>query len=378
MEIKQCIMTNSRCYKEGGRIEPHIGIVVHSTGVNNPNIARYVQPSDDDPNKDAIIADIGKNRYSNDWNHTNVSAGVHCFIGKNLAGDVECYQVLPWNNVAWGVARGKMLPKGSPCYADSARKEVACTTTEDNLLPDAVFATLERSGVATWQYKGRSVYIEYRELGSYNYAPTPYFQFEICEDGLKDEAYFSKCMQTAQELCAYLCQTFNIPVERVVSHREAWLQGYGSGHSDPDHWQKLFGKDMNWFRSEVTKLMGTTTFKVGDKVKFKSTAMTWISGSTIPAWLKSWEPLYVRQIGSDDTKILVSTVPTGDVSGWARATDLELLEPAVDPTPAPQPEPEPEPTPAPTPAPVATEHYKKLAELYTAIASEFQAMADGK
>ena len=185
-------------------------------------------------------------------------------------------------------------------------------------------------------------------------------------------------MQTAQELCAYLCQTFNIPVERVVSHREAWLQGYGSGHSDPDHWQKLFGKDMNWFRSEVTKLMGTTTFKVGDKVKFKSTAMTWISGSTIPAWLKSWEPLYVRQIGSDDTKILVSTVPTGDVSGWARATDLELLEPAVDPTPEPQPEPEPEPTPAPTPAPVTTEHYKKLAELYTAIASEFQAMADGK
>jgi len=207
MEIKQCIMTNSLCYKQAGRVPQHFGIVVHSTGVNQPRISRYVQPSDNDPNKDAIIADIGKNPYNNDWNHPpkNPTAadrkGVHCFIGNNSAGEVVCYQVLPWDNIAWGV------------------------------------------------YKG--------DKGSYNDNP-PYFQFEICEDGLTNEKYFNDCMTVAQMLCAYLCNNFEISVENIVSHYESWEQGYGNKHVDPNNWLSKFGKDMNWFREGVRKIMGQT------------------------------------------------------------------------------------------------------------------------
>ena len=67
MEIKQCIMTNSLCYKQAGRVPEHFGIVVHSTGVNQPRISRYVQPSDNDPNRDEIIADIEKDQIVEDF-----------------------------------------------------------------------------------------------------------------------------------------------------------------------------------------------------------------------------------------------------------------------------------------------------------------------
>jgi N-acetylmuramoyl-L-alanine amidase len=50
------------------------GIVVHSTGVNNPYLKRYVDASDE----------VGINRYGNHWN-TAMPGGkkvcVHAFIG---------------------------------------------------------------------------------------------------------------------------------------------------------------------------------------------------------------------------------------------------------------------------------------------------------
>ena len=45
MELKKCILTKNNCYKKGQKINPK-GIVVHSTGANNPNLKRYVQPDD--------------------------------------------------------------------------------------------------------------------------------------------------------------------------------------------------------------------------------------------------------------------------------------------------------------------------------------------
>ena len=90
--------------------------------------------------------------------------------------------------------------------------------------------------------------------GSYNYSPA-YLQFEICEDSLTNESYFNKAFGKAIELCAYWCKEYNISVDKIVSHAEAHKQGYADNHSDCDHWLKKFGKDMNWFRGEVKKLL---------------------------------------------------------------------------------------------------------------------------
>lgn len=100
LEIKQCILKNNDCYKQGRKITPK-GIVVHSTGANNPKISRYVQPDD---------GILGDNKYNNDWNQSGVNKCVHAFIGKDRNGKVRIYQTLPWNYRSWGCGSGN---KGS-------------------------------------------------------------------------------------------------------------------------------------------------------------------------------------------------------------------------------------------------------------------------
>lgn len=189
MELKQCILTKNDCYKKATKITPK-GIIVHSTGANNPTLRRYVQPDD---------GILGVNKNKNDWNRSGISVCVHAFIGKDKDGKVRVYQTLPFNYACWGIGAGKK--------------------------------------------------------GSYNYDPTGYIQFEMCEDDLKNETYFNEVMQNAIEFCAYLCKTYNLNVDNVISHHEGYLRGYGSNHSDCDHWLKKFGKDMNWFRIQVRNLV---------------------------------------------------------------------------------------------------------------------------
>lgn len=185
--IAKCIMTNSKCFKAGGRIKPS-GIVVHSTGTNNAYIKRYVQPDD---------GVLGKNLYNNHWNKPTATKCVHAFIGKTQKDQVAIYQTLPWDFRGWGVASGSK--------------------------------------------------------GSYN---NSHIQFEICEDNLKDEAYYKEAFDQAAKLCAYLCKQYNIPVENVVGHYEAHAAGYGNNHADPRNWQVKFGDSMDDFRKRVSALLG--------------------------------------------------------------------------------------------------------------------------
>lgn len=185
MELKKCLLTNNDCYKTATPMKP-MGIVVHSTGVNNPYLKRYVQPDD---------GILGVNKNNNSWNRPGVEKCVHAMIGKDKDDNVRCYQLLPFNIAAWGIGKGSK--------------------------------------------------------GSYNYNPTGHIQFEICEDELNDENYFNKAFDLAAEFCAYLCKEFNLSVDSIVGHCEAYKLGYGSNHSDPENWLKKFGKDMNWFRDLV-------------------------------------------------------------------------------------------------------------------------------
>lgn len=54
------------------------------------------------------------------------------------------------------------------------------------------------------------------------------------------------------QLCSRLMKNYpTIKLENIVSHHEAHLRGYASGHADCDHWLAKFGYDMNWFRELV-------------------------------------------------------------------------------------------------------------------------------
>ena len=235
MDYNTLLFTKSDCYKTKRKMTPK-GIVVHSTGVNNPNLKRYVGPDD---------GRLGVNHNKNYWNQPGLSTCVHAFIGKDKKGKVCTYQTLPLNICCWGVGRGSK--------------------------------------------------------GSYNYDPA-YLQFEILEDDLKDEKYFNQVMKEAQELCARWCEEFNLSSKDVISHKEAHAKGYGSNHSDCDHWLKLYGKSMKWFRKEVDKLLkASPMINVGDKIKLRSSMTAYYDGKKVPAWVKK-ATLYARQKQVKDGK----------------------------------------------------------------------------
>lgn len=85
----QCYLTRNKYYSSPKTMKPTM-IYVHSTGANNPNIKRYVQPTE------GVDERIGINQYGNSWNNPN-SYCVHAFIGKLADGTVEAVQTLPWN-----------------------------------------------------------------------------------------------------------------------------------------------------------------------------------------------------------------------------------------------------------------------------------------
>lgn len=97
MNLQKCILTNNDCYRYRRTIVP-IGIVVHSTGANNPNLKRYIQPDD---------GKLGKNLYGNHWNTSGLDVCVNAFIGKLKDNTIATYQTLPWNCRPWGCGSGK-------------------------------------------------------------------------------------------------------------------------------------------------------------------------------------------------------------------------------------------------------------------------------
>ena len=295
MNLKQCILTANDCYKKGEKITNSrpTGIVVHSTGANNPYIKRYVQPLKTDADYEKIIADIGVNQYGNHWNKSAAEMGrstcVHAFIGKTANGEIATYQTLPFDICCWGVGSGSK--------------------------------------------------------GSYNYNPTARIQFEICEDDLTDEKYFNAVMKEAQEFCAYLCKTYGFGVDKISSHHEAHLQGYGNNHADCDHWLKKFGKNMDWFRAEVRKLFDKPASSQPEQPKQETASdvvYTVVKGDTLSKIAARYGTTYQKLAAyngiSDPNRIIVGQ----------KIKIPQTAQPSAPVTTAPAPAPEPAPVPTPT------------------------------
>lgn len=217
------------------------GIGVHSTGANNPYLKRYVDCSEE----------LGINAYGNHWNTAKPGGRkvcVHAFIGYDKDKNIRVAEILPLDICCWGIGSGSK--------------------------------------------------------GSYNYDP-PHIQFEICEDGLKDETYYRKVFGVAAEYCAYLCKKFDLTPDQIVGHNEAHKRGYGSNHADPEHWMEKFGETMDDFRDRVADLLKESDAEVetkqesadeetvapkviskGDLVSIADNA-TYYSGKNVPNWVKT-------------------------------------------------------------------------------------------
>lgn len=189
------LLTKNSCFASGTAIEP-IGIMVHSTGANNPELSRYVPGNEE----------IGFNRNGNHWDQSNaewkrkfgdaLNKCVHAFIGKTVTGEVAIVQTLPWNCRGW------------------------------------------HAGMSAGNNR--------------------YIGFEICEDSLVDPDYFKATRDAAVELVAELCRLFKLdPLKDgvVICHAEGFQRGVASNHGDIIHWWSKFNYTMDDFRSDVAERM---------------------------------------------------------------------------------------------------------------------------
>lgn len=187
MNLHKLLLTNNACYKAGKTITPR-GIMVHSTGANNPNLKRYVGPDD---------GLLGKNQYNNHWN-TDKPGGrqvcVHAFIGKLADGTIATYQTLPWNMRGWHC--------GSGSQGSGNDTHISFEICEDNLTDAAYFNAVYEEAVALCVY--------------------------LCKQyGIRPERPY------------------------LICHSEGHELGIASNHGDVMHWFPKHGKSMDTFRAAV-------------------------------------------------------------------------------------------------------------------------------
>ena len=275
MKLIECLHTESRCwkYKGGDGYYPaeQVGILLHTTGVNNPTLKRYTQPSKDDPRREELLRQIGKNVYNNHWNR-NVYKAVHYFIGKLADGSIATVHNIPLDYSAWGVGKGKK--------------------------------------------------------GSYNYNPTAHIQFEICEDNCKNYDYFLATKNEAVELCVLICLDRGWDSSVITSHNEARLAGYANSHVDPTNWWKNFGYTMDDFRAEVQTILDgkePKEIEVGDTVEFTGTKQ-WTNANKLLSKKATPCKAVVKQIYMLGKSKHPYLVKGSGVYGWVNIEDVHLTK----------------------------------------------------
>lgn len=141
MNLHKCILTQNDCYKRGRTIRPK-GIMVHSTGANNPRLSRYVAPNDGLLGEPAL----------RHWNQSGTTACPHAFIGKLADGSVAAYQVLPWTMRGWHCGKGA---RGS-----GNDTHISFEICEDGLQDASYFGAVYREAVKLTAYLCREFHLD--------------------------------------------------------------------------------------------------------------------------------------------------------------------------------------------------------------------------
>lgn len=185
-----------------------------SVGDNNLQVTKHMMTKNDAYNEtndftqlDGIIVHstatpgVMANAWYNAWNRPNTDVAVHAFLD-----DEGVYQYLPFEQIAWHAGQ-----PANRTYID--------------------FEICEPSGF----------YYSNNVITGYNVAA--------------QQAYFDKIWKNATVYTAYLCKTYGLTADSILSHAEASYKGIATSHGDPDHWFKLHQKTMNDFRRDVQALM---------------------------------------------------------------------------------------------------------------------------
>lgn len=133
MNLKKLILTENECYKVGQKIKPK-GIMVHSTGANNPYLRRYIGPDD---------GLLGENQYNNHWNQHRPGGKqvcAHAFIGKLKNGSIATYQTLPWEHRGWHAG------------GDANDSHIGFEICEDNLSDSSYFSAVYKEATELCVY----------------------------------------------------------------------------------------------------------------------------------------------------------------------------------------------------------------------------------
>lgn len=200
LTIYSCLFTQSDCYRSGVRQKTR-GIQIHSTGANNPNLSRYVQPDD---------GRLGLNANGNSHNRPGGDVCASAYIGKLSDGTVAVYQTLPWDMRCWLSGNGNNGNANRLGY-------IGFEICEDTLNSE------------------------------------DYFQAAVMTAAVNLTAHLCDILDIAPR---GIVETFGAKrAMGVMDHSELSAVGLASGHADIGHWLRRYSKNMDDFRREVEQAM---------------------------------------------------------------------------------------------------------------------------
>lgn len=298
MEIIQCYQTKNPCYRKGTPMKP-VGIVVHSTGANNPHLCRYV----DCPEW------LGVNRYGNHWNRPEAATLVHGAIGLDKEGIVTVVNTLPYTMAAWGVGKGS---RGSYNYDPTGH--IQFEMCEDDLTDPSYFDQVMGTAVAYCAQLCREYGLAAESIVSHKEA---HAQGYASNHG-DPENWMGRFGMTMEDFRARVRAKLKGEVTimgKVVNRDElvAWIDAHAVEVEE---------------QPEPEVKPEPVAIKAGDKVVFKSGVTQWGAGSGnkgIPSWAQDGKTTFtVLEIVKDGTEARIGNA-SGAYTGTAYLKDLEKV-----------------------------------------------------
>ena len=298
MEIIQCYQTKNPCYRKGTPMKP-VGIVVHSTGANNPHLCRYV----DCPEW------LGVNRYGNHWNRPEAATLVHGAIGLDKEGFVTVVNTLPYTMAAWGVGKGS---RGSYNYDPTGH--IQFEMCEDDLTDPSYFDQVMGTAVAYCAQLCREYGLAAESIVSHKEA---HAQGYASNHG-DPENWMGRFGMTMEDFRARVRAKLKGEVTimgKVVNRDElvAWIDAHAVEVEE---------------QPEPEVKPEPVAIKAGDKVVFKSGVTQWGTGSGnkgIPSWARDGKTTFtVLEIVKDGTEARIGNA-SGAYTGTAYLKGLEKV-----------------------------------------------------
>ena len=298
MEIIQCYQTKNPCYRKGTPMKP-VGIVVHSTGANNPHLCRYV----DCPER------LGVNRYGNHWNRPEAATLVHGAIGLDKEGFVTVVNTLPYTMAAWGVGKGS---RGSYNYDPTGH--IQFEMCEDDLTDPSYFDQVMGTAVAycarlcrEYGLAAESV-VSHKEAHALGYA----------SNHGDPENWMGRFGMTMEDFRARV---------RAKLKGEVTIMGKVVNRDELVAWIDAHAVEVEK-QPEPEVKPEPVAIKAGDKVVFKSGVTQWGTGSGnkgIPSWAQGGKTTFtVLEIVKDGTEARIGNA-SGAYTGTAYLKDLEKV-----------------------------------------------------